>query len=94
MASRAREHHHILDPASRACTTTDLAAVTVVGSAGWQAEAFATAAILQGAGNVIGYLEARGLAGVAVTKDREVLMTAELETSAFGSTDHLLPVQA
>ena len=41
-------HHHAIDPATGEQSATDLAAVTVFAATGWQAEAFATAALLAG----------------------------------------------
>ena len=43
-----RQRHHALDPATQTCSDTDLAAVTVIARAGWEAEAHATAALLCG----------------------------------------------
>ncbi len=73
-----REHHHVIDPATGSDSDTDLAAVTVVANAGWMAEAHATGALLRGTRGAIGYLEARGLAGVAVAADGTVTSTCDL----------------
>lgn len=72
--------HHLIDPTSRDCSTTDLAAVTVVAMTGWQAEAHATAAILAGSDGVIDYLTSHDLAGVAMTLDGSRLATDGLLT--------------
>lgn len=61
--------HHALDPLTRTSSTTDLAAVTVVARAGWEAEAHATAALLCGSERVLDYLDRHGLEGVATTLD-------------------------
>ncbi len=61
--------HHLIDPTSRDCSTTDLAGVTVVAATGWQAEAHATGAILVGSDGVIDYLRSNGLTGVGTTLD-------------------------
>ena len=61
--------HHALDPLTRTSSTTDLAAVTVVARAGWEAEAHATAALLGGSEHVLDYLDRHGLEGVATTLD-------------------------
>jgi thiamine biosynthesis lipoprotein len=62
-------HHHALDPLTQTCSTTDLAAVTVVARAGWEAEAHATAVLLGGSEHVLDYLDRHGLEGVATTLD-------------------------
>ncbi|MFN8023389.1 MAG: FAD:protein FMN transferase [Acidimicrobiales bacterium] len=58
------ERHHQIDPATGACATTDVDAVTVVASAGWSAEVHATAALARGADGAIDHLERRGLSGI------------------------------
>lgn len=73
------DRHHLIDPSSRDCSTTDLAAVTVVAATGWLAEAHATAAILAGSDGVIGYLKSKGLTGLATTIDGSRLATEDLE---------------
>ena len=73
------DRHHLIDPSSRDCSTTDLAAVTVVAATGWLAEAHATAAILTGSDGVIGYLASKGLSGVATTLGGSQLATDDLK---------------
>ncbi len=73
------DRHHLIDPGSRACSTTDLAAVTVVAATGWLAEAHATAAILMGSDGVIEYLTSKGLTGLATTLDGSQLRTEDLD---------------
>jgi thiamine biosynthesis lipoprotein len=73
-----RRRHHVIDPSTGTCATTDLAAVTVVAGAGWQAEAHATAALLAGSEHVLDYLARHGLDGVAMTLDGETSMTSAL----------------
>jgi FAD:protein FMN transferase len=80
--SGGRRRHHVLDPATRAASGTDLAAVTVIARAGWEAEAQATAALLCGAARVLDYLENHGLDGIATTCEDAVLMTAGLREAA------------
>lgn len=75
--------HHLIDPTSRDCSTTDLAAVTVVAATGWQAEAHATAAILAGSDGVIHYLASNGLTGVATTHDGARLVTDNVNGRAL-----------
>ena len=42
------EQHHVIDPTTGKPSQSDLAAVTVIGSCGWEAEAHATALLLGG----------------------------------------------
>lgn len=70
--------HHVIDPATRTCATTDLAAVTVCASSGWEAEAHATAALLAGGDCVLDYLESHGLDGVAMDLDGVVTASPAL----------------
>jgi thiamine biosynthesis lipoprotein len=74
--------HHIIDPATATMSGTDLAAVTVVAPSGWLAEAHATAAILAGSTDVLAYLAANQLSGLAVTADGRALSTADLTPPA------------
>jgi len=68
-----RRRHHAIDPRTQTCATTDLAAVTVIARAGWEAEAHATAALLCGSEGVLDYLAGRGLEGIAMTLDETTL---------------------
>ena len=61
--------HHVLDPATGECSATDLAAVTVVARAGWEAEAHATAALLAGSRGALDYLERNRLDGFVTSRD-------------------------
>ncbi len=72
------EQHHVIDPETGTTSTTDLATVTVVATAGWLAEAHATAALLTGSGGVIEYLDAHGLSGLAVDMNGVVSCTADI----------------
>jgi len=72
-------HHHVIDPAAGAQSTTDLDAVTVVAGCGWLAEAHATAAILTGSRQVIDYLNTHGVSGIAVTRAGAVITTEDLQ---------------
>jgi FAD:protein FMN transferase len=76
-----RRRHHVLDPLTRSCAATDLAAVTVIARAGWEAEAHATAGLLAGTAGVLDYLGRHGLDGVATTLDGTTLMTPALDPS-------------
>jgi thiamine biosynthesis lipoprotein len=71
--------HHVIDPATGTCATTDLAAVTVIARAGWEAEAHATAALLCGSERALDYLDGHQLAGIAMTLDGAVRMSPALE---------------
>jgi FAD:protein FMN transferase len=70
--------HHVIDPAARASSTTDLATVTVIARSGWLAEAHATAALLSGSANVIDYLDSHELTGITVPLDGPLLVTPDL----------------
>jgi thiamine biosynthesis lipoprotein len=59
--------HHVIDPRSGECATTDLSAVTVFARAGWEAEVHATAALLSGADKALAYLERHDLDGIMTT---------------------------
>ncbi|MDH5237359.1 MAG: FAD:protein FMN transferase [Acidimicrobiia bacterium] len=67
--------HHLIDPRTGSVSDTDLAAVSVVGSCGWQAEAHATAAVLGGSTGLVPYLERHGLHGLGVTNTGQLLGT-------------------
>ena len=71
--------HHVIDPRTGSCSATDLAAVTVVAKAGWEAETHATAALLGGAYRALDYLESHDLDGVAVTLDGTTLISPALD---------------
>lgn len=74
--------HHVIDPLTGTCATTDLAAVTVIARAGWEAEAYATAALLCGSVRALEYLEDLELVGVAMTLDGAVSMSPALDGAA------------
>jgi len=86
--SDGSRRHHVIDPATQACATTDLAAVTVVARAGWEAEAHATAALLSGSERALDYLERHELDGIVTTLDGSTRMTPALERAGIteGST--------
>jgi FAD:protein FMN transferase len=75
-----QHRHHAIDPDTETCSETDLAAVTVVARAGWEAEAHATAAVLCGAEAVLDYLDLHELEGIATTLRGQILMSPGLET--------------
>ncbi len=74
-----RTRHHVVDPGTGAPSDSDLVAVTVFSTSGWQAEAFATAALLGSGDVVIAYLDSHELTGLAVTDAGEVLRTRDLD---------------
>jgi FAD:protein FMN transferase len=74
-----RRRHHVIDPGTHTCSRTDLAAVTVIARAGWEAEAHATAALLCGRRRVLDYLASRQLAGLATGLDGVTVMSPGLE---------------
>ena len=73
--------HHVIDPITQMCATTDLAAVTVIARAGWEAEAHATAALLCGAERALDYLDGHLLDGLATTLDGTTSMSPALESA-------------
>jgi thiamine biosynthesis lipoprotein len=78
-----RRRHHAIDPVTQTCSTTDLAAATVVARAGWEAEVHATAALLCGSEHVLDYLGRHGLAGLATTVDGVTVATPGLHDGHF-----------
>ncbi|MDO8364060.1 MAG: FAD:protein FMN transferase [Actinomycetota bacterium] len=72
------ERHHQIDPTTSGPSATDLAAVTIIGRAGWLAEVHATAAIGCGSAGVLPYLAAHGLSGIAIGNDRTVQVSPDL----------------
>lgn len=71
-------HHHVIDPVSGGESTTDLAAVTVLAPSAWQAEVFATSALLVGTRGAVDELERHGLDGMAIDRCGNVLCTYDL----------------
>lgn len=66
---QGRDSHHLIDPASGAPTTNEIASVTVVaGEAHW-AEVLAKAALIAGLPAGPALLETHGVAGLLVTED-------------------------
>ena len=70
--------HHVIDPATGECATTDLAAVTVFARAGWEAEAHATAALLAGSAGALAYLDLHELDGIVTTRGGTTTSTPAL----------------
>jgi thiamine biosynthesis lipoprotein len=81
--AHGRLQHHEIDPSSARPSATDLAAVTVFAAAGWVAEAHATAALLSGRDEVVGYLEEHDVSGIACSPDGTSVATADLSTIAL-----------
>ena len=75
----AEQRHHAIDPRTQTCSQTDLAAVTVVARAGWEAEAHATAALLCGSEAVLDYLDLHELEGIAATQHGHTFTSPGLE---------------
>lgn len=73
------DRHHQIDPRTGHPSTTDLAAVTVIGRSGWLAEVHATAAIACGSAAVLPYLAEHGLSGLAIASNGTILLTPDLE---------------
>lgn len=80
-----QEQHHMIDPRSRRPSSTDLAAVTVVAAAGWQAEALATAAILATSAGVVDYLDSHRVSGIAVALDGHVMYVGDVTAATSPS---------
>jgi thiamine biosynthesis lipoprotein len=74
-----RDRHHVIDPFTQNSSQTDLAAVTVVARAGWEAEAHATAALLCGSQTVLDYFDLHELEGIATTLHGHTMMSPGLE---------------
>jgi FAD:protein FMN transferase len=74
-----RHRHHIIDPDTETCSDTDLAAVTVIARAGWEAEAHATAALLCGSETVLEYLDVHELDGIATALTGTTTLSPGLE---------------
>lgn len=72
--------HHVIDPVTETCASTDLAAVTVIARAGWEAEVHATAALLAGAERALDYLDSHQLDGIATTLDGSTSMSPALQS--------------
>ena len=80
--------HHVIDPGTGECATTDLAAVTVFARAGWEAEVYATAALLSGAARAgaaraLAYLERHELDGIVTTLDGTTTSTPALHCAGL-----------
>ncbi len=75
---RGSDQHHILDPRTRSRSSTDLAAVTVVASAGWEAEAIATAAILEHSDTIESTLQSWPVDGLAITAGGAIIESGAL----------------
>jgi len=73
-----RPTHHVIDPRTSAPARVDLASVTVIAGAGWQAEAHATAALLAGSAGAIPWLERNALSGLSVGLDGSIRSTPDL----------------
>lgn len=73
-----RERHHILDPITGGLSDTDLAAVTVIASSGWLAEAHATAAIVAGSCGAMEHFERHHLSGMVVDSSGAWTATPDL----------------
>lgn len=72
-------HHHLIDPFTGSQADTDLATVTVFSTSGWQAEAYATAALLASSTSVLDYLDSHELTGLAIAVDGSILHTHDLD---------------
>lgn len=73
--------HHLVDPALGIEATTDLAAVTVIATRGWLAEAHATAALLAGSTGALEYFRANDVTGIALTTTGDVVASDDLRAA-------------
>ena len=78
-----RHRHHVIDPTTQTCATTDLAAVSVIARAGWEAEVHATAALLCGAQQALDYLDRHQLVGIATSLDGTTSKSPALERAGI-----------
>ena len=78
---KGRPTHHVLDPATSASSTTDLATVTAVADTGWEAEVHATAALVSGSEAAWEYLDDHGVLGVLATAGGVTAMSRTLSPS-------------
>ncbi len=85
-SSAGREHHHTIDPATGESSSSDLAAVTVVASCGWQAEVHATAMLLGGSADFGRYAQHEHLEALAVTTSGEIHTTPALAATLLTET--------
>lgn len=71
--------HHLIDPVTRAPSTSDLELVTVVARRGWIAEALATATILRSAATAFDVVDGTGAEALAVTRGGALLRSADFD---------------
>ena len=76
------ERHPTVDPRTGAPASTDLAAVTVIATCGWMAEALATAALLATSSGVDALLAASGASGLWVDDVGGVHATADVAAAS------------
>lgn len=72
------EQHHLIDPTTGKPSQSDLVAVTVIGSCGWEAEAHATALLLGGSADFAPYTTANQIEAVATAIDGTTVATNAL----------------
>lgn len=78
LQSDGQRSHHVIDPRSGRPALTDLVSTTVVASTAWQAEAYATAALVAGAADGYALLCAAGTPAVLVTSSGALISTPDL----------------
>jgi FAD:protein FMN transferase len=79
------DQHHVIDPATKTPSRSDLVAVTVIASSCWQAEAHATALLLGGRANFNEYTASQQIHSIAFATDRTMITTDSC--SEFSSTE-------
>jgi thiamine biosynthesis lipoprotein len=72
------QQHHVIDPSTGAPSATDLGAVTVFASSGWQAEAHATALLLGGSKGFEAFAHERQIEAIATTMKGQTMTTEGL----------------
>jgi thiamine biosynthesis lipoprotein len=70
-----KRYHHILDPATGFPAETDLISASVIAPEGYISDGLSTAVFVLGAEKGIKLLEAMGVEGVFVDRDRNILVT-------------------
>ena len=74
-ANKNSEQHHVIDPTTGEPSQSDLVAVTVIGSCGWEAEAHATALLLGGSTCFNEYVTANQITAIGTATDGATVVT-------------------
>ncbi len=79
LGADGRQRHHLLDPRTGKPAVSDLAAVTVLASEAWWAEAAATAAVVAGRDRGVALLHELGIPAIAVTTEGQAVRCGPIE---------------